>query len=82
MRNFLGAIVSSFNLLMTLLVLKFFPNITTAFGFHGLFWIYAVISLFGSTFSFFFIPETKGKSLKDIESHFSRENLISPQDIC
>ena len=77
MRNFLGAIISSFNLLMTLMVLKLFPTIHIALGFHGLFWIYAVVSLLGSTFSFIFIPETKGKSLKEIESHFSRENLLA-----
>ena len=81
MRNLLGAAVSSFNLLMTFLVLKFFPNIHMAIGFHGLFWIYAIVSLLGSTFGFIFIPETKGKSLKEIESHFSRINLIDSQDM-
>jgi hypothetical protein len=80
MRNFLGAIVSSFNLLMTLMVLKLFPTIHIAMGFHSLFWIYATVSLLGATFGFLFIPETKGKSLKEIESHFSRANLLSNEE--
>jgi hypothetical protein len=32
-------------------------------------------SLLGAAFGFFCIPETKGKSLKDIEKHFSKVNL-------
>jgi hypothetical protein len=72
MRNVLGAFVSGFNLLMTFLVLKFFPTIHLALGYHGLFWIYATVSLLGGAFGFICIPETKGKTLKEIESHFSR----------
>lgn len=70
MRNLLGAAVSSFNLSMTFLVLKFFPTIHMSIGFHGLFWIYACFALLGSIFGFVFIPETKGKTLKEIEAHF------------
>jgi len=81
MRNFLGAIVSSFNLLMILLVLKFFPNLHMAIGFHGLFWIYAAVSLFGGIFSFIFIPETKGKTLNEIESFFSKKHFLTSEDL-
>jgi hypothetical protein len=70
MRNHLGAAVSSFNLAMTFLVLKFFPTIYLSIGFHGLFWIYAGFALLGSVFGYVFIPETKGKTLKEIEAHF------------
>jgi len=70
MRNLLGAAVSSFNLAMTFLVLKFFTTIYLSIGFHGLFWIYAVFSLAGGIFGYIFIPETKGKTLKEIEAHF------------
>lgn len=73
MRNLLGAAVSSFNLAMTFLVLKFFTTIHMAIGFHGLFWIYAAFSLLGSFFGYIFIPETKGKTLKEIEAHFVGE---------
>ena len=80
MKNVLGAFVSSFNLVMTFLTLKFFPTLTVAIGFHGLFWLYAIISLVGGIFGFVFIPETKGKTLKQIESHFSGLNLLASLD--
>ena len=73
MRNLLGAAVSSFNLAMTFLVLKLFATIQMAIGFHGLFWIYAAFSLLGGFFGYIFIPETKGKTLKEIEAHFVGE---------
>ena len=69
-RNLLGGAISSFNLAMTFLVLKFFQTIHLSIGFHGLFWIYASFSLLGSIFGYIFIPETKGKTLKEIEAHF------------
>jgi hypothetical protein len=81
MRNLLGAAVSSFNLLMTFLVLKFFATVHMAIGFHGLFWIYASVAVVGGAFGFVFIPETKGRSLKDIELHFSGINLLGTRDM-
>ena len=78
MRNLLGAAVSSFNLAMTFLVLKFFTSIYLAIGFHGLFWIYSVFSLVGAIFGYVFIPETKGKTLKEIEAHFVGNSSTAP----
>lgn len=53
-----------------------FVNIKTfsaAFAFFGSFWmfvIYAGVALLGVLFAFFILPETKGKSLHEIESFF------------
>ena len=77
MRNLLSAFVSSFNLVMTFLVLKFFPNIYMGIGFHGLFWLYGGISLVGGILGYILIPETKGKTLEEIELHFSGLNLLA-----
>jgi len=64
---------------MTFFVLKFFPTLYMGIGFHGAFWIYAIVSLIGGFFGFIFIPETKGKTLKEIESHFKKETLEKKQ---
>jgi facilitated trehalose transporter len=77
MRNLLSAFVSSFNLVMTFLVLKFFPTIYMRIGFHGLFWLYGGISLAGGIMGFLLIPETKGKTLEEIELYFSGLNLLA-----
>jgi len=59
---------------MTFFVLKFFPSIYMSIGFHGTFWIYAAVALLGGLFGYILVPETKGKSLKEIESYFKRDN--------
>ena len=44
-----------------------FPLLNSAFGTTGTFFIYGLICLLGACFVFFFVPETKGKSLEQIE---------------
>jgi MFS transporter, SP family, galactose:H+ symporter len=45
-----------------------FLDLMTALGSHGAFLIYAVISVIAFGFIYRFIPETKGKSLEEIEA--------------
>lgn len=45
-----------------------FPLLNKGFGAAGTFWVYAIICLFGFLFIRKNLPETKGKSLEEIES--------------
>ena len=45
-----------------------FPLINHALGNSGTFWGYSAISLLGSVFIFLFVPETKGRTLEEIEA--------------
>jgi MFS family permease len=44
-----------------------FPLLTEGIGEAGTFWIYAAICAAGFVFTFCFLPETKGKTLEEIE---------------
>jgi len=44
-----------------------FPLLNSALGASGTFWLYGVISVFGFIFIYKKLPETKGKSLEEIE---------------
>jgi len=44
-----------------------FPLLNARLGAAGTFWLYAVICLLGFIFIFFKLPETKGKSLEELE---------------
>ena len=68
----LGSISSTFNLTHTFLVIKLFTNLRTLVGLDGVFWIYTGSSLLAAFFVMGFVPETKGKSLQEIESHFRK----------
>ncbi len=45
-----------------------FPILNSTFGASGTFWLYGIISLAGFIFIFKKLPETKGKSLEEIEN--------------
>ena len=47
-----------------------FPLLNHSLGSSGTFWIYAVICVAGFLFIFRTLPETKGKSLEEIERFF------------
>jgi SP family arabinose:H+ symporter-like MFS transporter len=51
---------------------SFLSLIRTA-GMAATFWIFALISLLAIVFSFIWVPETKGKTLEAIESHWQRQ---------
>ena len=44
-----------------------FPLLNTGLGAAGTFWLYGVICLVGGVFTLRYLPETKGKSLEEIE---------------
>lgn len=65
--------ISTFALWVSCFALTFtFPILNTALGAYGIFWLYGLICLM----AFFFIraklPETKNKSLEEIEKEFSK----------
>jgi MFS family permease len=49
-----------------------FPLIVSTIGSGATFWLYSAICFAGFAFVFFKVPETKGKTLEQIEHSFSR----------
>ena len=65
------------------MVVKTYPFLASALTRHGTFILYGCISLFGTIYFYLCLPETKGKTLQEIEDYFSgrasnlRTGLIS-----
>ena len=60
--------VATFSLWIACFVLTYtFPLLNKGFGAAGTFWVYAIICLFGFLYIRKKLPETKGKSLEEIE---------------
>lgn len=53
--------------LLAFTVLKIFPPMIKAIELHGCMLFFAAVCIFGAFITIFFIPETKGKSLIEIE---------------
>ncbi|XP_047365216.1 facilitated trehalose transporter Tret1-like [Vespa velutina] len=52
-------------------ITKFSSNITEAFGNHTTYWMFAVFCVISVLFTIFVLPETKGKSLQQIQDELN-----------
>jgi len=66
-KGFASSLSCILNWILAFLVTKFYSDLANAFGTHTTFWIFAVISAIGTVFVFFLVPETKGKTLDEIQ---------------
>ncbi|UCS93378.1 sugar porter family MFS transporter [Echinicola marina] len=65
--------IATFSLWVASFVLTFtFPLLNSELGAYGTFWVYSGISVLGFLFIREKLPETKGKSLEEIETEFLR----------
>jgi len=71
-----GAYIFTINDIGLFFATKAFPSVVRAVGIHGLFWIFGVSSLLCSLFLYLMLPETKGRSLVQIEEYFLQQNVL------
>ena len=69
-----SSIAASTCWLLAFIVTKTYANLKVALGTGETFWLFSAISLLGVAFVFFFVPETKGKSLNEIQDMLKGEN--------
>lgn len=70
-RGSAASLTTAFNWTCTFIVTKTFADIILTLGNHGAFWMFGSICLVGLFFVKFFVPETRGKTLEDIEKKFA-----------
>ncbi len=58
---------ANFVWLLAALIAQFFGPVDAALGHHWTFWIFAICTVAVLVFCVFFVPETKGKSLEEIQ---------------
>ena len=75
-RCVVGAYIFAINNIVRLLAINYYHSVFTAVDIHGLFWIFGVCSLLCSLFLYLMLPETKGRSLVQIEEYFLQPNNL------
>lgn len=70
-----ASLCTGFNWTCTFIVTKTFLLIIDAIGSHGTFWLFGGIVCAALIFTIMFVPETRGKSLQDIERILSGEKI-------
>ncbi|XP_054012729.1 facilitated trehalose transporter Tret1-like isoform X1 [Hylaeus anthracinus] len=53
-----------------------YPRIADQFGLYTSFWIFSAISLAGVFFTYFYVPETKGKTLQEVQNQLHGRKLV------
>lgn len=66
-RGSAASVATAFNWACTFIVTKSFADIILLIGNSGAFWFFGCVCIIGLFFVIFYVPETQGKSLEDIE---------------
>ncbi|XP_077284436.1 facilitated trehalose transporter Tret1-like isoform X2 [Arctopsyche grandis] len=69
-RGIIGGFTTCSAHMFVFIVVKTYPFLSHSIQRYGTFWLYGCISLFGTIFFYFCLPETKGKTLQEIEDYF------------
>ncbi|NWT00384.1 GTR10 protein, partial [Mionectes macconnelli] len=67
------AFCNSFNWAANLLISLSFLDLIDAIGFSWMFLLYGLMGVMSVIFIYFYVPETKGQSLEEIDQQFSRK---------
>lgn len=72
-----GSSASLFNWIAAFVVTKFYNDFVNVFGVDITFWIFSLICGLAVIFVFLFVPETKGKTLEEIQIELSGKTINS-----
>lgn len=81
-----SSVAGTFNWLLAFIITKFYSTAVSAIGIDTTFYIFSGICLMGCCFVFFIVPETKGKSILEVQeilngetkSHQNKEGIDNP----
>ncbi|XP_046743453.1 facilitated trehalose transporter Tret1-2 homolog [Diprion similis] len=69
-KDILSGLTTCLAYVFSFMVLKAYPEMLKSIDKHGVFMFYTAFSLFGTIFVAVFLPETKGKTLQEIEESY------------
>jgi hypothetical protein len=72
-RGMAVSLITLFNWILAFIVTSIFPHMVDLMHESGTFWFYGFVCLGGVVYVMFCVPETKGKTLDQIEAWFSGE---------
>ena len=71
-RGVASGVATLVNWLGAFMVMKFYVNMEDSMHSYGCYWFFAAVSLCAVVYVFIFLPETKGKTLEEVEALFAK----------
>ncbi|XP_045468103.1 facilitated trehalose transporter Tret1-like [Harmonia axyridis] len=80
-KSLAASLATSFNWICTFIITVTFPSITHMFGYFAVFWFYCCMVITSGLLTWLFVPETRGRTLTDIENRLSGQNMQNVKSI-
>jgi len=80
-RGLASGLITCIAYIFNFIIVKIFPAMLEGMSAHGLFFFYGMISLAGTVFIVTLLPETKGKTLAEIEEYFGKKRSVRRKPI-
>ncbi|GAB1859077.1 Solute carrier family 2, facilitated glucose transporter member 8 [Camponotus japonicus] len=74
-KDILSNVTVSICYLVSAITVKIYPDMERLMHMYGVYFFFGIVSLIGLIFIIFFLPETKGKTLSEIEDMFSKKKV-------
>lgn len=74
-RGPLGGITTSMAQMLTFATIKMYPDLNALIGIESTMWTFAVTASLGALFALTVLPETRGRSLDEIENEFLKKSV-------
>ena len=79
-RGVASGIATQVNWLGVFIVIKFYDDMTASMHFYGTYWFFAAVCFLCVIYVFVFLPETKGKTLEEVEELFANHRDLRDTD--
>lgn len=73
------SIVSMSHWLFVVLIIKFFTSLVSAIQIYNTFWVFTSFSVLGTFYVLFIVPETKGKTMEEVQVMLGGSGRSLPQ---
>ncbi|XP_035221351.1 facilitated trehalose transporter Tret1-2 homolog isoform X1 [Stegodyphus dumicola] len=80
-RGFISAVATGLNWTFVFIVTKSFKATEEILHSYGVYWLYSTFCIISCLVTFFFLPETKGKKLEEIQPFFEPKNANQDENL-
>ncbi|XP_046672480.1 facilitated trehalose transporter Tret1-like isoform X2 [Homalodisca vitripennis] len=74
-----SGVTTSLGYIFSFIAIKMFPSVSMGLGSAGTFYFFGIMSVFGTLFVYYYLPETRGKTLEQVLDGWSKKTKYDQQ---